>query len=215
MKFTLPAILAATVAAEGTRGKARRLEMPANVQAQIDEMKASLPRFESACDMLIDNQARGLCVAYEKKECDTEDTPSCTKIAENYEAIVGVPLPQLGSCPCYTLADLEALYVSSFAFDAQEALEGPNFSVLTVVEGNLFVALLLLDEAESGVGACVSPGGPIFRTGYIEGSVSYFDDYPSAAYANCLDTSFQLFANLCTNPVVLIDESNKETICSS
>jgi hypothetical protein len=60
------------------------------------------PNWESICDSYGDAKASGICRAYcEAKDCDTADTPSCAKLAENFASITGgQSLPCEVECPC-------------------------------------------------------------------------------------------------------------------
>ena len=107
---------------------------------------------DSACDLLVDDPtARGLCVAYEKKECDTQDhTVSCNKIAENFLAITGTLLPQL-RCPCWDQVPLPLYsldtYLSAYAlidnqddYDESASMNFVNFDPVDIIQQGAGVA---------------------------------------------------------------------------
>ena len=93
------------------------LSLAASVAARPEDILADVPKMASACQMLKeeDTEAIGLCNAYEKKNCDTEETPSCAKIAENFERITGSPLAEEGGCPCWTQEEYDSVIVPAFS----------------------------------------------------------------------------------------------------
>ena len=83
------------------------------VHATDDPMAADHDHPISACELIENKEARELCVAYENKDCDTEGTSPCEKIAENYLEITGAKLPQL-RCPCWEYVSLPAQSLDNY-----------------------------------------------------------------------------------------------------
>jgi hypothetical protein len=94
-----------------------QLVFSGSVSAQTPDEEP--PAFESACDVLNDKKAAGLCVAYcEAMDCEdrnvTADPTACDRVLENWDKThARVEMPCLAEeCTCEFIAEKNPNYVS-------------------------------------------------------------------------------------------------------